>query len=156
MKKLKLYLDTTIFNYVFADDTPKERDITCQFFKQGNDFELFISDVVLGEIDRCFEPKRKKMLELVSHHDMEILELNHAARGLAALYVKAGIIPIKYEADAFHVAIASVFSMDMILSWNFQHIVKFKTKREVAGINLLNGYQPLEIYSPMEVVDYVE
>ena len=70
-------------------------------------------------------------------------------------YIKEGIIPVKYQDDAFHIAIATVNNMDAILSWNFQHIVKLKTKREVVGINLIMGYRPIDIYTPWEVVDYV-
>ena len=57
--------------------------------------------------------------------------------------------------DAHHIAIASVNGIDAILSWNFEHIVKLKTKREVVGINMFMGYGPIDIYSPLEVVENV-
>ena len=49
--------------------------------------------------------------------------------------------------------LASVNEMDVLLSWNFQHIVKLKTKREAVGVNMLMGYGSLEIYTPREVVE---
>jgi len=61
----------------------------------------------------------------------------------------------KYEDDALHIAIASVNNLDVIVSWNYKHIVKLKTKREVTGINALLGYKEIEIYSPLEVIEDV-
>ncbi|MCP4989321.1 MAG: type II toxin-antitoxin system VapC family toxin [Colwellia sp.] len=72
---------------------------------------------------------------------------------LAYEYIKRGIIPSKYEDDAFHIAVASVNNLDAIISWNFKHIVKLKTKKEVFGTNLLMGYKEIDIYSPMEVIE---
>ena len=86
---------------------------------------------------------------------MQELFLDEAAKELAAKYIQEGIIPQKYQADAFHIAIASVNAMDVIVSWNFEHMVKLKTKREVVGINVFMGYKEIDIYSPLEVVENV-
>jgi predicted nucleic acid-binding protein len=155
MHKLKLYLDTTVLNFAFADDAPKEMDATLKFFKQIERFEVSLSDVVLDEIERCPSLKRARLMELINSHDWNILELDQAARSLSGHYLSAGVIPQKYRDDAYHIAIATVNNQDAILSWNFQHIVKMKTKREVVAINLLEGYRGIDIYTPMEVVDDV-
>ena len=155
MHKLKLYLDTTIFNFAFADDAPKETQETLKFFKQIGRFEISISDVVLDEVSRCPALKRERMMELLNRHEWNILELDQAAKDLAARYISEGIIPVKYRDDAYHIAIATVNNLDAILSWNFQHIVKMKTKREVVGINIIEGYKPIDIYTPGEVVEDV-
>lgn len=155
MHKLKLYLDTTILNFAFADDAPKEMEDTLRFFKQIVRFEISISDIVLDEISRCPVLKRTEMMDLINRYEWDILELDQAAKGLAARYISEGIIPVKYRDDAYHIAIASVNNLDAILSWNFQHIVKMKTKREVVGINLIEGYKSIDIYTPGEVVEDV-
>ena len=59
MKKLRLYLDTTILNFLFADDSPEEFKFTQKFFKQIKLFDVFISEVVLREVYRCPQPKQK-------------------------------------------------------------------------------------------------
>jgi len=69
-------------------------------------------------------------------------------------YVKQGIIPVKYRTDGVHIAVASTNYLDMIVSMNFQHIVKRKTKIGTGAINTLYGYPTIEILSPMEVNDY--
>ncbi len=155
MHKLKLYLDTTVLNFVFADDAPREMASTLMFFRQIDRFEVAISDIVLDEIERCPVLKRERLMALINQHDWEILELDQPAKNLAGQYLSAGVIPQKYRDDAYHIAIATVNDRDAILSWNFQHIVKMKTKREVVGINLLEGYKGIDIYTPMEVVDNV-
>ena len=70
---------------------------------------------------------------------------------MASAYVQAGLIPAKYFDDARHIAIASYFGLDAVLSWNFEHMVKFKTRKGVSSVNILNGYQSIEIISPLEV-----
>ena len=155
MHKLRLYLDTTILNFAFTDDAPKEKQETLKFFKQIDRFEVNISEVVLREISRCPVQKRERMNELLSRYDLNILEFDQASQELGERYIKSGIIPIKYRDDASHIAIATVNNLDAILSWNFQHIVKMKTKREVVAINLMEGYKSIDIYTPSEVVEDV-
>ncbi len=81
-----------------------------------------------------------------------LLDNTYDSVELASKYIKEGIIPKKYIDDAFHIAIASVNNLDAIVSWNFKHIVKLKTRREVKAVNLLLGYKEIEIVSPQEVI----
>jgi len=100
-------------------------------------------------------PKRKQLVALISKCDLQELALDELAKELAGKYIQEGIIPQKYQADAFHIAIASVNDMDVIINWNFEHMVKLKTKRKVVGINVFMGYREIDIYSPWEVVENV-
>jgi hypothetical protein len=63
------------------------------------------------------------------------------------------VIPAKYRTDGLHIATAAVYDMDIIVSLNFTHIVKRKTKLTTPGINALRGYRSVEIYNPMEVIN---
>ena len=67
--------------------------------------------------------------------------------------MKDGVVAESSISDARHIAIASVERVDVLVSWNFKHIVNIKTKKEVTGINLLMGYKELDIYSPLEVIE---
>jgi len=93
------------------------------------------------------------MFELISQYDITLITPSEEADNLAEIYVKEGIIPIKYRTDGLHIAIAAVNDLDMIISMNFQHIVKRKTKLATANINALQGYRSIEILTPMEVVN---
>ena len=57
------------------------------------------------------------------------------------------------ENDALHVAAATVARADVIISWNFKHIVKFDRILKFNGVNMLNGYSQISIHSPLELTD---
>ena len=155
MKKLKLYLDTSVLSFAIATDVPAERQITLKLFEEVNQgkHEVFISDVVIKEINRAPEPILTSLKALISELNAVVLLSNEDAQSLAKKYVEHDIIPNKHGDDALHIAVASVNDLDVIVSWNFSHIVKVKTKKEVTGINLLMGYKEIEIYSPKEVIE---
>ena len=134
-----------------------EKQVTLRLFdevKRGR-YEVFISEVVIREINRAPEEKVIKLRDLIRELNPEELSVDENSQTLANRYIEQGIIPVKYEDDALHIAVASVNDLDVMVSWNFTHIVKVKTKREVTGINALMGYKEIEIYSPLEVVESV-
>jgi len=157
MHKLKIYLDTTIISHAVDARNPETQRLTIKFFEEtkAGKYEVFISDLVMAEINKADSVTRQKLIEQVKNLDPEGLDLSEEARALAGRYIEQGIIPEKYKDDAQHIAIAVVNEMNMILSWNFEHIVKAKTIREVTAINILMGYKTIEIYSPLEVVEDV-
>lgn len=155
MRKLKLYFDTSVFNFAFADDSPNEKEVTLKLLEEvrKGKYEIYISDVVIREILEASVEKAEILTELINEIRPLELTFNEECELLAREYIGKGIIPEKYEDDAFHIAVASANDMDAIISWNFSHIVKLKTKREVVGINMLMGYKEIDIYSPREVVE---
>jgi len=157
MKKLKLYLDTSIYNFAIAGDVPYEKEITLKLLDEAKkgEYNIFISDIVIREINKASEGIAIKLRDIIKDLAPEELLVDENVLSLADKYIEQGIIPVKYRDDALHIAVASVNNMDVIVSWNFQHIVKVKTKREVTGINALLGYKEIEIYSPLEVVENV-
>ncbi|MCL2604081.1 MAG: hypothetical protein FWD90_06350 [Defluviitaleaceae bacterium] len=116
-------------------------------------YDAFTSRFVIDELNNAPEAKRDKMLNLILAYDIPILETNDEAVRIAGLYIEEKIIPQKYRTDGLHIAIATVNDLDMIISMNFQHIVKRKTKIGTGNINALNGYRAVEIFSPMEVIE---
>ena len=107
----------------------------------------------MRELENTANEKRDKMLALIDRYGITVLGLNPEAEQLANAYVQQGVIPAKYRMDGLHIAVAAVNELDMIISMNFRHIVKRKTKLGTASINTLNGYRVIEIYNPMEVHD---
>ncbi len=160
MKRTKIYLDTSVINFLYADDVPEFKKITEEFFayvKEGKRFDVYISDVVINEINKTNDQKRKKKLlsviecyrltKLTSDRDIEISTL-------AEIYLNKGVIPRSKINDALHIAYAVVFEMDVLLSWNFKHLANIKREREVLLVNMGNGYNyQIRIVTPMEV-DY--
>ena len=64
-----------------------------------------------------------------------------------------GILPQRSTTDARHIAVAAVNDLDMIISLNFEHIVRKKTVVMTGSLNMQLGYRQADIRSPMEVVD---
>jgi len=155
MRKLKVYLETTLFNFYVDDDRGFAHDSTVALFKEiaAGKYEAFTSAYVLDELEQAPTDKREKMLSLLAEYSISVLTYSDEAKALADIYVSEGIIPQKYRTDGLHIAIAAVNDLDMVISMNFQHIVKRKTKLTTGNINTLNSYRAVEIYTPMEVVE---
>jgi len=154
-KKVRVYVETSVWNFVFADDAPTRRDATRRFFEEVRKgaFEVFLSDVVLDEIKAAPEPRRSELDALIGEIGPKILDSSDETDELAASLLAGHTIPDKYDNDAKHIAIAVVENMDVLLSWNFKHIVKMTTRRVVAATSRLNGYKEIEIATPEEVID---
>lgn len=83
-----------------------------------------------------------------------ILEITPEAILLADTYLRHGILSENYRDDARHIAIATIASADVLVSWNFKHIVHFDKIRRFNAVNIEMGYKPLLIHSPREVMTY--
>ena len=94
------------------------------------------------------------MLNLISQYKITILEIDQRAYDLSEIYVEMGIIPQKFRIDGIHIAMAAIHNMDCIVSLNFHHINKLKTKITTEVIHRMKGYNNPFICTPMEVIDY--
>jgi predicted nucleic acid-binding protein len=151
----QIYIETSIFNFVFTDDAPDKRQNTLKLFaeiKEGK-YEPYTSVYVIQELEQAFEPKREKMLALLGEYNIKVLDANAEAERLADIYVAEGIIPAKYSTDGLHIAMAAIEDLDFIVSLNFKHIVKRKTIEITEIVNYREGYKKIGIYSPAEVIE---
>lgn len=154
MKKLRIYLETTVFNYYFDTERDGHADTVRMFEAIGaGKYEGYTSEYVTAELLRATEPKQSEMVELIAKYGIAVLNADDEANKLAGLYVESGIIPAKYFFDGAHIAVASINGLDCILSFNYQHINKLKTKRMTENVNLTVGYKGVTICTPMEVLD---
>ncbi|MBI5698469.1 MAG: PIN domain-containing protein [Thaumarchaeota archaeon] len=150
---MKLYLETSVIGFLYASDAKEKMNITRVFFRTSiNKYNIFISDLVLEEIEKISEPLRTQLRKILSRYKFTTLKTNENARILAEKYVKAGIIPEKYFNDALHIAIAVINEMDVILSWNLQHIVKLKTIEGVNNINKTLGFKSIMVHTPEVII----
>ena len=147
--KNNVYLDTTIISALFDRRTPERMSQTQQFWEHIDDYNVFISELVIDEIKGASQPLQDEMLEKISN--FTLLPVTDGAQYLAKEYIKNEIFPEKYLADALHAALASVNQISILLSWNFTHLVKIKTRRMIALINTIHNFIPIEIISPPEI-----
>lgn len=155
MRKLRLYLETSVWNFYFADDAPEKREVTKEFFesiKQGR-YDIFISQTVLNEIDRADEPKKNQLLGLIKEYQPQELDITQEVTDLAKEYISQKVIPEARVEDALHAAISAVYEVDALISWNNRHLANLLKIEKINGINLKEGYtKHLEIITPMEVI----
>jgi predicted nucleic acid-binding protein len=154
-----IYLETTIFNFPFADDAPQYKADTLRLFKEirAGKFKPFTSKYVLDELEVTKDSEKLNAMKLlIAEHKIEVLPENEEAMRLAELYVSSGIVPEKYTTDAVHLAAAAVAGIDYIVSLNFRHIVKHKSIIESEIINAREGYKRVFIHTPAEVIDHEE
>ncbi|EFK96658.1 protein containing PIN domain [sediment metagenome] len=148
-----IYIDTSVINGLYAQDTDIKRD-TVYFFENVRKFgyTLYASEATIDEIEQTPQKSKEALLKnVIKEHKVDILPITEEARRLANRYIDAKIIPNKYFADALHIAVASVHKVPVLASWNFEHMVKVKTKLAVIAINRQHGYPIVEISSPKEV-----
>ena len=90
---------------------------------------------------------------LMSEYGITILRKSAEVDKHALIYQEQGILPQRSTVDAQHIAVAAVNDLDMILSLNFEHIVRKNTVLMTGNLNTQLGYRQVDIRSPMEVVD---
>ena len=85
---------------------------------------------------------------------MEKVELTEEAKDLADRYIEEDVVGKTSKADCQHIAIATLNKVDVLVSWNFKHIVNIYRIKGYNSVNLKMGYSPLEIRSPKDIVGY--
>ena len=149
-KTHRIYVDTSVFGGCFDKEfeTPSKT-----FFEKvrSGDFALVLSDVTLIEL-RSAPKSVVGLLDSIPDEFLEQIPFSDEIGTLCDAYVSAGIVGKASVQDAEHVASATVAEVDLVVSWNFRHIVHFEKIAGYQGVNLIHGYPPIRIYSPMEVI----
>ena len=157
MRKLRLYLDTSVLSHLFADDTPEKMGETVRMWDRivSGGHEIFISYVTLDEMRRCPGDKRNKMFQKLGEIGYKIIEKSDEISRLGSAYIENKALPAKSQADSEHIACAVVANCDFIVSWNFRHLVNPKTDRGVRLVNAMKLYKEIAIVSPSNLA-YLE
>lgn len=115
-------------------------------------YRMVISEVTAAEVlDAPLEIQaRYSELKAIS----EYLEITDESLKLLTQYQKHRILGSRYRNDMLHIALATVAEVDILVSWNFKHIVRFDKIRQFNAVNIENGYRELSIYSPREVTTH--
>jgi len=147
--KSKLYLETSVINYLFADHLPLEKKVTKKLFESisRGKHEGYISELVVDEVLVAPEPKRSQMLEIIFSGFLQSLLVTEETEKLAHQYMTE-----KHKNDASHIAIATANGLEAIVSWNMDQIVRLSTKETVDRVNQKFGYKPIYICTPREVI----
>ena len=160
MEKPKIYLETTLFSFYHETreygEYPKYKAQVREIFERikAEEFEPYTSIFVMDEIAKEKNTEKlEKIQELIAEHDITFLEVTDEVDRMAGFYVQEGAISPTWETDAAHIAMATVYGLDFIVSLNFTHIVRTWTIERVRRVNKREGYQGIGIYKPEEVLE---
>ena len=147
-RSLVIYLDTSVISAYFDDRTRSRQKDTRSFWRLSNDFQFVISRLVVREIQQTQEAsQRNQMLALIE--SLSFLPVNPAVGLLANDFTSENLVPAKKFDDAQHLALAVVHGVDFLVSWNFKHMVNYRTIQKLPMLAAKNGYfKPLGIITP--------
>lgn len=149
MKVPRVYIDTSVVGGCFDTEFEHWSNLLVDNFRRGY-FKPVVSDIVANEINDAPAHVGRKYNEIV-FYGAELLEANDESARLMRHYRSHKILSGKFEDDMMHIALATVAQVDILVSWNFKHIVHYDKIRQFNAINIEQGYKPLVIYSPREV-----
>jgi predicted nucleic acid-binding protein len=152
MVKQRIYIDTSVIGGYFDDEFSND---TVKLFERilNEDFHVYLSEI--SKLELIPAPKQvQDLINLIPPSCLFILEFTEEAKLLAEYYINDKILGSASRDDAYHIAIATVNRIDVLLSWNFRHIVNLDKIRLFNAINLKNGYPSIEIRSPKELLKY--
>lgn len=155
MRKIKVYLDTSVISYLDQVDAPEKTKETQELWEQFEDgeYDVYLSQITLNEVEQCPEPKRSLLYDYLGKIEFTTLEVDEESIEIAQRIIDLGILKAKSFDDCQHIAIAVVNDCDIVLSWNFKHMVNIKTIRGVRAITNLEGYKDIEIVSPSVLLE---
>ncbi|HGJ64903.1 TPA: PIN domain-containing protein [bacterium] len=147
---LRVYLDTSVFS-AYHDERAKDRqNTTKQFWSRLNEFDVATSEITKQELAQTYNRHlRANLLGMLDN--IVIYPITEEIRDLARCYVSSDVFSQTMFNDALHVAVAVMTRQDMILSWNFRHLVNRRRRAQINQINVMQGLPTIEIIAPPEL-----
>ncbi|HKJ69356.1 MAG TPA: PIN domain protein [bacterium] len=148
--KFRIYTDTSVIGGCFDPEFREWSNQLLEDFASGENI-IVLSDLTLRELELAPETVLQRIQDIPDTY-VEYVDLSAEAKSLAEKYIAEGALSEQNVVDAQHIAMATIHRVDLLVSWNFKHIVHFLKVRQFNAVNLKYGYPTLEIRSPQEVV----
>jgi hypothetical protein len=154
MQKTRLYFDTSAICKIFnpRELAEKEIDTTIAMFdfieQHREEYDLVISPIFASEINNCPDWLLQQVSDFIEKNVFSVVDENREADILAKKYVDGGVLSARHFSDLTHIAYATIYNCDFIISWNFKHFVNVRTIERVKNINNANNYKSALIISP--------
>lgn len=153
MKK-SVYLDTTIPSYYYEEriELALRQKITQQWWNgQKQNYDLYISEIVLTELNRGEYPHKDEILNLVN--EIYILEIPNEIKDIVKIYIEKHIMPRNDPGDALHLALASYHKIDFLLTWNCKNIANANKFEHIRLVNIQLGLYVPQIVTPEQLFE---
>jgi predicted nucleic acid-binding protein len=154
MKSMRVYVDTSVLGGCFDKEF---RDASRQFLEgvyRGQVTPL-VSEILVRELTEA-PANVRTLLSRILQGDVERLEVTDDVVELHEAYLAGGVVSPQYANDALHVALATVARADVLVSWNFRHLVNPARVRAFNGVNTAQGYGPVIIMTPSDISRLLE
>jgi predicted nucleic acid-binding protein len=148
----RIYLDTSVFGGHFDEEFQEHTIPLFDRITEG-EFVILYSTVTQEELENAPE-NVKELVKSLRADQTEFIETTDEAIDLASEYISENVVGQTSYADCLHIALATIYRADFLISWNFKHIVNIQRIRGYNSINIKNGYKQLEIRSPREFEKY--
>ena len=154
--KETVYIETSIIGYLTARSSNNlilmaNVEMTHEWWDTRSvHFNLYISQTVLDEVARGNKEQASKRIEIIQ--DFPLLEVNEAVQELAIQFLSKSNLPPKAADDALHIAVATVYGLDYLLTWNCKHIANAQIQKKLAQISLDAGFELPTICTPYELM----
>lgn len=150
--KTRIYIDTSVVGGFFDEEFQED---TKRFYKwfEENDVVFVISDLLDIELINAPE-KVRNSLGKYDNSKFERIKLSQESIVLANEYIKHKVVGISSQEDCRHIAMSTVHKVDYVVSWNFKHIVNIDRIIGYNSVNLMLGYEPVEIYTPFQLLNH--
>ena len=150
--KQRIYIDTSVIGGYFDDEF---KESTGRFFERifDRDFSVYFSSI--NDAELTLAPQHiRELKDRIPADCYRYVELNQESKDLAGAYIMEKALGQASYNDAYHIAIASVNRLDVLVSWNFKHIVNYDKIKLFNSINLKLGYPLIDIRTPLELIKY--
>ena len=150
MRKLRIYLDTSVISHLEQEDVPEKMEQTRKLWDilQVGKYDVIISDLVLAEINECKETKKRILYDYLSKINYKRVNITEEAEEIANEIIEEKILTKKSFDDCLHIATAILSDCNIIVSWNFKHMVNVDTINGIRKITFAKRYNNIDIYAP--------
>jgi len=146
----KIYLDTSVFGGYYDAEFDEDTQLLFDKIYLGQ-FQVVYSSTTEDELLGAPE-NVKQLLPGISDSLKTRIELTEEAVNLADTYLAENVVGRTSRSDCFHIAMATIYGVDILVSWNFKHIVNYKRIRGYNAVNMKLGYKTIDIRSPKEII----
>jgi predicted nucleic acid-binding protein len=148
--KLRIYIDTSVFSACFDERAPDRKTLTEEFWESRSLYDCSTSALGVEELNQTADSQlRAKMHSLLA--GMNVIAVAEEMENLAEKYILTGVFTGTMYNDAVHVAAATLSGQDVLVSWNFRHLVNRRRRAMICDLNLAERLRAIEIMSPPEL-----
>lgn len=152
MKQQRIYLDTSVFGGLYDEEFQEYTEPLFERIKNA-EFLIIYSNITEQELKNAPDRIRATVKQL-PESVTEFVKSDIESANLAKSYIDEGVVGVTSYADCLHIALATIHNANILISWNFKHIVNVVRIAGYNSVNIAEGYKQIDIRSPRELLKY--